>query len=333
MHARFRMRLSVVTLAFTPILLVVSAAEAATPKPRARFMVHDHRTPGDGWHIEMRVARDARFLAQLVLHSERCDETVLSSRVRILDDGSIASSKPFTTGDDRIGTWRLDARWSDSDHVSGTFQITTPSCDGGERSFSAHGEDHGGAHNHLSYGTPVGSYPDMTTGTRRAHAQVRRLWRASRREARRRFPTYSRAVAAGLKPWLRKTRWRAPMLFHLRSDAYERDGRELDARRPESLVYWWPRRGQPILVAFMYRTPARAGWPAFGKPLLGWHAHMKGRRTGPTVMTHVWMTRDVRSAIANCMPVRELESALRRFRFTAPTHALTHESRPCPEEA
>jgi hypothetical protein len=326
------MGLSLVTVAGT-FALFAPTVDAATPKPGTRFVVHDHRTQGDGWHIEMRVARDARYLAQLVMHSERCDETVLTARVRIRDDGSIASSKPFMTSDDKGGAWRLEARWSDSDHVSGTFQITTPSCDGGERSFSAHGEDHGGAHSHFSYGTPVGSYPDMAAGTDNARAQVRRLWQASRREARRRFPTYSRAVAAGLKPWLRKARWRGPMLFHVRSVPYERDGRELDARRPESLVYWLPRRGQPILLAFMYRAPTAAGWPAFGKPLLGWHAHTKGQRTGPTVMTHVWMTRDLRSAIANCMPVRQLESARRRFRFTAPTHPLTHESRPCPKEA
>src|SRR3954454_2776042 len=120
MHAQLRSCLSVAPTALA-LLLATRAAEAATPMPNAQFMVHDHRTPGDGWHIEMRVARDARYLAQLVLHSERCDETVLTSHVRIRDDGSIASSKPFTTSNDASGTWRLDARWTDRDHVSGTF--------------------------------------------------------------------------------------------------------------------------------------------------------------------------------------------------------------------
>src|SRR3954469_18715380 len=107
------------------MLALGSAAIAATPKPRAHFLVHDHRTPGDGWHIEMRFPPDARHLSQLVLFSERCDETVLTTHVGIRDDGSIASTKPYEASDGQTGSWRLDARWSDRDHVSGTFQVTT----------------------------------------------------------------------------------------------------------------------------------------------------------------------------------------------------------------
>jgi plastocyanin len=122
------------------------------------------------------------------------------------------------------------------------------------------------------------------------------------------------------------------MMFHLRHRGYERDGRAFDPRRPESLVYWWPPAGDPVLVAFMYRMPFADGWPRFGRPLLGWHAH-GGERPRSTLMTHVWVTADLRSAIANCMPVAALEAFNAAFRFQPIAHDLTQESAPCPDEA
>ena len=311
-------------------LFLAADARAAMPMPGAHFLFHDHRTVGDGWHIEMIVGKkDPHFLRQLVLYSERCGETILSTHVRIRDDGTIASAKPFTTAAGEQGTWRLDARWTDTDHVTGTFQITRPGCDGGVRSFTAtEGSGHEG-HVHISYGTPVGSYPDLTRGKPRALAQVRRLWRGSIRTAKERFSSYSRVLALGYVPYGREIHWTRPMVFHVRSKTYERDHRQLDPRRPESLVYWRPPKGEPVLVAFMYRLPTRRGWPQFGKPLLGWHAHGH-EKLGPTIMTHVWMTRDLRSGIANCMPVQQLEAANRRFRLTTSTHHPTKESLPCP---
>jgi hypothetical protein len=320
----------VIAVSCAAALLVTANARAAMPMPGAHFLFHDHRTAGDGWHIEMVVGKkDPRFLRQLVLYSERCSETILTTHVRIRDDGTIATTKMFTTAAGGQGTWRLDARWTDMDHVTGSFQITRPGCDGGVRSFTAGTEEHGHqGHVHVAYGTPVGSYPDLTQGGTRALAQVRRLWRDSMRAARQRLSSYSGVLALGYTPWARKSTWTPPMVFHVRSKPYERDGRTLDPLRPESLVYWWPRKGEPVLVAFMYRAPTGLGWPEFGKPLLGWHAHGH-KKAGPTIMTHVWMTRDLRSAIANCMPVQQLEAANRRFRFTKTTHQLTKESRPC----
>ena len=136
MRTRCRTSVGAAGLAGLSALAAALLASAGLPEPRARFVVHDHRTGGDGWHIEMTVAKDNRYLRQLVLHSERCDETVLSSRVRIRDDGTIASAKPFTTTEDAQGTWRLDATWTDKERVKGSFQITTPDCDGGVGTFS-----------------------------------------------------------------------------------------------------------------------------------------------------------------------------------------------------
>jgi hypothetical protein len=301
----------------------VAVSLAAMPMPGAHFMAQDDRTAGDGWHVEMMVGmKDPRFLDHLMLGSDRCDAMVESMHVRIRADGTIASGKPFDGGN-----WRLDARWTDADHVTGSFQITTPTCDSGVRTFTAAAEMEAG---HVMYGTPAGSKPDLMMGSARARAQVTRLWRGSRSAARRRFSSYSRALALGYRPWPQKRGWKPPMLFHVRKAAYERDGRQMDPQRPESLVYWWPRKGAPILVAFMYRSPASRGWPAFGKPLLGWHAHMGMHgKLGATIMTHVWMTDDVTSGLANCMPTKALAAAHGRYRFSKPTHSLTMDSKPC----
>ena len=319
---------------------LAAPAAAGLPPAGSSWVVHEHDTPGDGWHIEMTVGRDNHFLRQLVMHSERCDETVLTANVRIDDDGTVAASKPFKTTDDKQGTWRIDAKFADDGHVTGEFQVLKPGCDGGIRKFTAHGgghehatgEGHEGHEGHGGYGTPPGTYPDLSKGSRRAVAQARGLWRRSIREAKRRFATYSAARRLGFERYPKQ--WTRPLVFHLRRGAFTSDGRDLDARRPESLVYWWPKQGQPVLIAYMYRLPNNGVWPSFAKPLLGWHWHSNPvtGKLGSTVMTHVWMTGTLRSALANCMPVRELERANPRFRFSKPGHGLSHESNPCPGE-
>lgn len=315
-----------VTLLCALALVAAAPAHAHMPKAGAKFVTHAHDVPGDGWHIELTVAGDSKRVSQLVLHSERCAATVVTSNLAIRADGTIDSTKPF-----RRGTWTLQARFTDRLHVEGSFRITTPSCDGGPREFSAHAEDHGHGHDgqghhghgHL-YGTPPGTYPELGRATPAQRAQVRRLWRRSRRAARTRFPTYRAARALD---FLRRRRpLRRPVIFHLRHAGYERDGRVFDARRPESLVYWWPANAKPVLVAYMYRYPPGRR-PALGGPLLGWHRH-GGPGTSP--MTHVWMTGDLRTALANCLPVAALEAADPAFRWARPGQGSSVESRPCP---
>jgi hypothetical protein len=307
-------------------LATTATAESVLPASGAQFTVFDHRTPGDGWHVQMTVAKDRHFLGQLVLYSERCTETVITKHVYIRDDASIASSKPFATSDGKHGTWRLDARWTDADQVAGSFQITKRGCDGGVRQFTAERERPGAPkHVHTGFGTPPGSYPSFRAGTAHARAQARQLWKASKREAKRRFATYRRVLALGYKHL--PIPWKRPLLFHVRSGRYKYDGRTFDATRPESLVYWWPAGRGPILIGFMYRAPLAGGWPKFAKPLLGWHSH----RAGDNVMTHVWLTNDLRSAIANCLPTKQLEAANPRLRFRPTSHLGVLEVHPCPE--
>jgi hypothetical protein len=314
----------------TLLCLGAFAAPAAAGLPAAgsQWLASDHNTPGDGWHIEATVGRDARFLREVVMYSERCNAAVVSAHVRIDADGTVAATKPFRQGH---GTWRIDARFTDDGDFSGEFQVLKPGCDGGVRRFTAHGggHDHEG---HGGYGTPLGTYPDLSKGSRRAIAQARGLWQRSIRQAKRRFPTYRAALRLGYVRF--PGAWPRPVLFHVRRSAFTADGRYLDARRPESLVYWWPEQGEPVLVALMYRMPNNGVWPAFAKPLLGWHWHPNRvtGKAGSTAMTHVWMTGTLRSAIANCMPVPELERANPRFRFAPPAYPFSAGSAPCPAE-
>jgi hypothetical protein len=68
---------------------------------------------------------------------------------------------------------------------------------------------------------------------------------------------------------------------------------------------------------------------ALGQPLLGSHAHkLSGARSQ---MTHLWLTRGLRSALANCLPVQALQIAIPSFRYEERTRASGSgpETRPC----
>jgi hypothetical protein len=318
-------------IAFLCTLAAIAAApraEAALPTAGAKPVTHDHSTPGDGWHLELTISRDGRRVRQLVLHDERCAATVLARNVPIQPDGAIDEAQPFTSRG-RSGTWQLTATFPDPGHARGSFELMLPDCTGPVRGFSAHAAGHGHRHHHSHLsGTRPGRYPDLRAATPARRAQAHRLWRASVRESRGRFATYRRALRLGFEP-LPGLPSRRPQLFHLRHGGYAATPGSFDARRPESLVYWNPpRRGAPVLIAFMYRL--RLGFrPRFAAPLLGWHSH----GAGGSQMTHVWLTGDLRSAIANCLPVGALEAALPRYRFDPAGRSSSPESIPCPEEA
>lgn len=311
-------------------VMPVASASGAEPRAGARFAVHDHRTPADGWHLELEVSADPRRLRQLVLHSERCGATVLAKDLPVGPGGLLEYDRPFTSRG-RAGNWRLSGRFTDPVHLEATFRIGVGDCDGGPRTVSAHagGHHHEGTaeHNHFhTGGTPPDEYPNLRRASPARRAQARRLWRASLRIARERFPTYRAALRHGYRRFERD--WRKPLVFHVRQHAFDHDGRVLVPRRVESLVYWWPRRGSPVLVGFMYRYPSNRK-PTFGAPLFGWHKHS---RTADNQMTHVWMTGSLRTALANCLPVRALERANPRFRYEKPGTFGSHNSTPCPGE-
>jgi hypothetical protein len=87
--------------------------------------------------------------------------------------------------------------------------------------------------------------------------------------AARRYADIAAARAAGYRASLGETGWDV----HLENDAYGRDGRVLDPRRPEQLVYA-VHGGRATLLGVVY-VMERAGvpGPAPGGPVTGWHAH------------------------------------------------------------
>jgi hypothetical protein len=317
------------------ILAAAAIAQAAAPKPGARYVVHDHQTPRDNWHVEAKVNRAGTKISGLVISGERCGEfTPYAARVPIDADGRVQASGPLDAGDPARGSFTFDATFVASHQLDGSFRFVTPDCDTGAMLFSAHsgGHDHSHQHGRTNMsGTPIGEMPDLSKAKPRRLAQARRLYRESHWAAERNYPTYRAALRAGFRRY--STADKRPQLFHMRSSRYAYDDVWFLARKVESLVYYRPSVGRPVLVAFMFRAPV-GGQPKFAKPILGWHSHGKGDpRRLQTQMTHVWLTNDLRSALANCMPVAQLEAALPRFRLEPGTLGLGHESSPCPPDA
>lgn len=310
------------------LLLAVSPAQAALPKPGAAYMVHDHSTPGDNWHVEAKVTKRGRGFESLLVHSDRCGETPFAQRVPVGADGSSKTYRPIDPADPEKGSWYFQARFTETHRLDGFFRIVTPTCDTGNMVFVAHSGNHAG---HAAYGHPAGTMPSrsaIANAKPKRVAQAKAILRASWRAAKNRFRTLVHANRLGYRAYASVTADRRPILFHVRKDAYNRDGYEMNAGRVESLVYYRGARGPSVLVAFMYRKPA-GGWPAFARPLMAWHGHGNGKSNQ---MTHVWLTRDLRSALANCMPVEQLEAALPDFEYV-PTNVGIAESKPCPADA
>jgi hypothetical protein len=187
----------------------------------------------------------------------------------------------------------------------------------------AAGHQHGAGHHHGP------QYPNLAAARPADRDKAAALLRAVHENARLRFPTYAAALRAGYTR-VRGANWQRPLAFHLRHRVYERDGREIDPRRPESLVYWWPRDAQPTLLAMMFRTdrrPASVG----SVPIFHRHVNVRTGETGATMMMHVWMTQDLRTAFANCLPRNALEQENAAFRYTQPRSIQALETLPCTE--
>ena len=309
------------------VAVAAPQASAAVPLPNAAIAAHDHATTGRNWHVEVEVSSTSKSLRSLVLYVQECDQTVLAKNVVIaLPDGDLVAEGDLeANGGEGPGRWKVVARFTEPTHLEGTYEVTSPGCMTGPQPFHGHAGGHGS-----SSGTPVGSFPDIPKASDPRRREARRLWHHTVASAHsERFSTYGRARA---NRYVRVPKARTrPLVFHLRRKDYERDDHVLDVVRPESLVYWWPIQGQPVLIAFMYRAPADET-PSFGSPLIGWHQHVTATgKVGASQMTHVWLTGDLRSAYANCLPRQALEAAIPAFRFSPPGEPMTHASELCPE--
>jgi hypothetical protein len=181
------------------------------------------------------------------------------------------------------------------------------------------------------------SYPALERTNRAQRRNGRAFLAALRRAARARFPTVAAAERRGYRRGPRAAyvgmelqRSSLPSPFvHYRSARYDRDGRVLDPRRPEALVYWAPKGVEPVLVGAMFRAPASRPAPdphGLGR-LLSWHAHaacdaraepgnaLQFAATqcpsgiahhGATQMTHAWLASELRTGFAGAVPVRAL---------------------------
>ena len=319
-----RARLGGLLIAFA--LLAPAGAQAALPVPGDTYRVHQHDVPGDNWHVQAD-AYEAKRAVRVTVYSERCGGyTPYAKVVPVGADGVSKTYRPLDPDEPAKGNWAFEARFTESSQLDGTFRIVTPTCDTGPITFAARND----AEVHISYGTPLGAKPDMSLATPRRMRQAEWLYRESWRRAKR-FWNIEDAFRRGYFHSPSDFADRRAHVYHLRHVAYTKDKVYFNAKRTESLMYYNGADGAPVLIGFMYRYKLEGGQPPFAKPLLGWHAHGSGEWRGvPNQMTHVWLTNDLRSALANCMPVEELEAALPAYEFSEMQPDVIHEARPCP---
>lgn len=303
-------------------------ATAAVPEAGVRFLHHDHRTKGAGWHVEIQVSRrDRAVMRMLVLYDQRCDETIAAQRLRLTPASTLEATRRFDAtdgdGDEQRGTWEIHARFPTRHRVEGWFRISEPGCEVRHSFNTTHGAHKRGGHQHGT--SDPFDYPDIDGATPAQRAAARTLLRRVRSVAARRFPTIQAARAEGFNRYMVKEKVPEPGIFHLWSRVYNGDGYVLDPDRPESLVYWKPTRpgARPVLLAFMLRQ-GPGPRPKFAGRIPSWHTHQQGGDQ----MTHVWLARDLRGAYANCLPLPELERSVHAFDFEDIRYD-GHESQPC----
>ena len=150
-------------------------------------------------------------------------------------------------------------------------------------------------------------YPDLSAASDLERRQARSLWRQSKRSAKRRFSSPAAARRRGYNGRPHRVERPRPFFFHFRNNDYVHDGRELDPKHPEAIVYWYDPPKPMVLVAFMYRAREHHE-PDFGGSIIPWHSHCDGW----SVVMHTWFTDDLRSGFARLAPRPELAKAFRR---------------------
>jgi hypothetical protein len=181
-------------------------------------------------------------------------------------------------------------------------------------------------------------YPMVGKATTTQRRNARQLMARLKRVAEERFPTLDTALRLGYREGARmrfvgqdlkvSNAVHSPFV-HYNSRDYAQDGRVLDVRRPESLVYWRRPGGQPVLVGFMFRAPShrRPPDPFRLGSIPFWHAHAvcDAKRKphhprqfetercptglahfGDNQMTHVWLADGLRAGYAMAVPARPL---------------------------
>jgi len=119
-----------------------------------------------------------------------------------------------------------------------------------------------------------------------------------------------------------------PGIVHYRKHGPSFWGRVLEPRRPQALIFWCPPAGECSLAAFMYRVPADRRPPTYGG-IVGWHRHgLRG-----TWMTHVWLTNDARSSLAQCVPFNAVTAFNPLVSYEPYRPDIPGVDEPCPDTA
>jgi hypothetical protein len=134
------------------------------------------------------------------------------------------------------------------------------------------------------------------------------------------------AAAAGFDLHTARRAPRTVGYLHAEHRAFRNDRRNLDTRRPETLIYANVPGRPLVLIGVMFGVPRGVHGPTPGGPITRWHTHrvcVRGDRRGLTPradgscptgtvarqgseMLHVWFTKDLRSAYAIHAPEPEL---------------------------
>jgi hypothetical protein len=167
------------------------------------------------------------------------------------------------------------------------------------------------------------------------------LANGSQREAAKRLRREIRAISRGWRnpraaaaagydtARLRRGGDAAGLYLHAEHRGNSNDGRYLQPRQPEALIFANVPGKPLVLVGFMFAVPRGVRGPTPGGPITRWHTHRvcvrgheRGRAPRPdgscprgstarqgSEMLHFWLTRDLRSAYAIHGPAPELCAA------------------------
>ena len=334
-------RCSVLALLFAGLcgLGLPAVASAALPVKSAAFEAHDHESKGKKWHVQLEISKnDPQVVETLVLYSEACKVTIAATRVPISDDGALKAHKVKEGGN----AWAIDATFTAKGKLEGVAHLGNAKCYSGALAFkatsSADGhtdhehaaktDDHGGKGGRAG-GHHGPTFPTFSGASANDMEQVYAMRRAVFEARNELFPSLGAALSKGFVMIGNKRRQR-PVAFHVRSEEYDTDEYIFNSRRPESLVYWYPSVGKPILIGMMFRVE-NGPRPSWGGPIPIYHGHVpEGGGAVPNQMTHVWLTRDLKTAYANCMPVKALEATIPAFKYENSTQGVAN-TRPCPD--
>jgi hypothetical protein len=170
-------------------------------------------------------------------------------------------------------------------------------------------------------------YPTLRVATPAQRAAARRLLGEMRAAAGSwRDPRTAAAAGFEVRTARRASGDDSVGVLHAEHRRFRNDGRFLDPRRPETLVYANVPGRPLVLIGVMFSMPRGVRGPTPGGPVTRWHTHsvcVRGNRRGTaprrdgscppgsrrrqgSEMLHVWFTRDLRSAFAIHAPFADL---------------------------